>query len=147
MSARENRKYLHDVVFPHLKNMPTQYDSCNIGNPALLDFDVYIFNHSRLNTDDITDEYNCGRKGCLAGWYVMLSDRDKRINVDDRRRIQGYDLYSLANHFDLDLPTARQLFAALSPSATNRGSLIYRKGILNRAMKLRGDFDDKPAKR
>lgn len=149
--ARDNRLYLLKTVFPFLTKMPTKEDLergktergaaiCNLGS--------YIDHHNnRTAPEDITKDYHCGRTGCLAGWYVMLSDRDKRFGPCERNEIAGYDNLDLAKHFGLHggHDAGQRLFSALGSGiedggSTTRKALNARKRHLRETMENMGDF-------
>ncbi len=149
--ARDNRLYLLKTVFPFLQKMPTVEDRVNgktERGAAICNLGSYIDDHdNRAAPEEITDDYHCGRTGCLAGWYVMLSDRDTRFGPCERNEVAGYDNLDLANHFGLDggHRAGEQLFSALGSGiengdATTRKALRERKRLLRDTMTQMGDF-------
>lgn len=93
---------------------------------AVLDFNVYCATNTPLGFDQIppTDEYNCSRQGCLAGWYVFLRDEDTRVgkpNLDfsdlARTRIGTYSAEALAHHFQIGGGESQMLFGSLLKGA------------------------------
>jgi hypothetical protein len=148
--ARDNRHFLLKTVFPFLQKMPTKEDLENGKTDygaAICNLGSYIDHHdARTAAEDIDGEYHCGRVGCLAGWYVMLSDRDKRLGPFERKEIAGYDNTDLAVHFGLEsYNQSESLFSALGGGvedlgATTRGALRERKKRLREIMEEHGDF-------
>lgn len=149
--ARDNRLFLLKTVFPFLAKMPTKEDldkGKTESGAAICNLGSYIDHHdARTAPEDIDEQYHCGRTGCLAGWYVMLSDRDERFGPFERTEIAGYDNGELANHFGLaSYGAGEQLFSALGggvedQNSTTRGALRKRKRHLRETMEDLGDFD------
>ena len=108
-----NLQYLKEKVFPFLRSMPTVEEAIDgeVGaSAAILDFDEYIID---LKGKEITDQYSCGRTGCLAGWYVMLSEQEGRLQEDDIEALKDHwDEELLAAHFDIDCTEAGALFGS-----------------------------------
>ena len=149
--ARDNRFFLYKTVFPFLQKMPTAEDQMNgkvSSGTAVCNLNHYIDNHdNRTAPQEITDEFSCGRDGCLAGWYVMLSDRDKRFGIFERKEVSQYDNAYLARHFGLEGYNAgEKLFGTKGSgiegeySATTRIALRKRKQHLRSIMEEMGDF-------
>jgi hypothetical protein len=148
---RDNRFFLLKTVFPFLQKMPTKEDLINgkteVG-AAICNLGSYIDHHdARTAPEEIDGEYHCGRIGCLAGWYVMLSDRDGRLGAFERAEIAGYDNDELAQHFGLQsYSQSESLFSALGggvedTQATTRRALRERKKRLREIMEAQGDFE------
>lgn len=148
--ARDNRLFLLNTVFPFLQKMPTIEDhdkGKTDHNAAICNLGTYIKDHdNRTAGEEIDPAYHCGREGCLAGWYVMLSDRDKRFGPFERNEIAGYDNLDLAKHFGLDgYDAGARLFSGLGSGiedsrATTRKALRERKRHLREVMTHLGDF-------
>lgn len=127
--AAQHRRYLLNRVIPHLEKMPevdiTTLSFSDRKNVAVFNLDAYAENH-RYDADApcaITNEYNCGREGCLAGWYLMMSVQDERLTGEEHRRIRGYDAEGLGEHFGLPgeaFTQGRLLFAALGSGVERR---------------------------
>lgn len=150
--ARDNRLFLLKTVFPFLQKMPTKEDLENGKTDygaAICNLGSYIDHHdARTAPEEIDGEYHCGRVGCLAGWYVMLSDRDQRFGAFERCEIAGYDNGDLARHFGLigGYDAGEKLFSALGGGietlqATTRVALRERKKLLRGTMTDMGDFE------
>ncbi len=108
----ERLTYLQDVVFPHVETMPTvrRWNSGELkDDTAVLDFGSYIDN-ARANGKPVSKKYDCGVRGCLAGWYRMLAQEDDRIGEDD---LNGFVLTELAEHFGIAYDDAAALFAGM----------------------------------
>jgi hypothetical protein len=64
----------------------------------------------------ITSKHDCGYRGCFAGWYALLSQKDGLLTEDElledglTRKEFGYD--RLAKHFGISHNEARGLFAS-----------------------------------
>jgi len=149
--ARDNRFFLLKTVFPFLQKMPTVEDQLKgkaVSGTAICNLNSYIDHHdNRTAPEDIDGEYHCGRIGCLAGWYVMCSDRDERFGAMERSEIAGYDNTDLALHFGLSsYNESESLFSALgggveAQGTTTRGALRERKKHLREIMENLGDFE------
>ncbi len=150
--ARDNRLFLYKTVFPFLMKMPTVEDQFKGKVPpgtAVCNLNHYIDHHdNRTAPDEVTDEYVCGRDGCLAGWYVMLSDRDKRMGPMERKEVSLYDNGYLARHFGLsNYSDGEKLFGTKGSGiegdaevVTTRKALRERKRHLRELMEEKGDF-------
>lgn len=138
-TPEQHRKFLYETVIPFIKNMPAD-DECYIEGAATLNFNTYVSEHDRHTACEITDQYNCGRKGCLAGWYLMLSDRENRLLERERDKIDHFNVQALSTHFGIPHREASNLFSGKSPGATQHGTLSHRKGILRRFMNFIGDY-------
>jgi len=92
---------------------------------AVLDFNVYCQKNTPIGFDQlpVTDEYNCSRQGCLAGWYMFMRDNDTEKGLDTgleevvRRPISGYSVTSLSIHFAIGGGQAQMLFGSLLKGA------------------------------
>jgi len=144
-TPRQNREYLRDVVLPHLKDMwsaqakrmlrimGTEYDDPDdflgmhqmrfqegvldddVEAPAGLDFSMYQRIYKK-NCNIITDQHNCGRTGCFAGWYAMMSDQQRRFIPWDptwTSIMEDFDTKALARHFGIGHSQAHDLFASI----------------------------------
>lgn len=142
-SPKQNRDYLYNTVLPHMREMwelqatrmehvlgteygaPDDFIECRVDveqddgevdvpNPALIDFSMY-HNIYEPNCNIINDKHDCGRTGCFAGWYVMMSEQDRRFIPWDPnwKAIQSFDIASLARHFNLSKADTHDLFAGL----------------------------------
>lgn len=150
--ARDNRLYLLKTVFPFLQRMPTveaQHAGKTPDGAAVCNLNHYIDDHdARTAPEEIDTEYQCGRTGCLAGWYVMLSDRDKRFGPFERNEVAGYDNGELAEHFGLGSTSEGEaLFGGMGSGAeqdhtTTRQALRARKRRLREYMEGLDDFVD-----
>jgi hypothetical protein len=112
MNHIANMKYLIEKVIPHISGMKNHSDSCEMAD-AVLDFNEYIrepTNSETLMSRELTTQYNCGRSGCLAGWYSMLSAQDERLESYDQSQIMSFSPGSLADHFGITIQEATELF-------------------------------------
>jgi len=139
-SKKQNREYLRDTVIPHvrevakrqeirmLRELGTAYidpselvdnldceeeGAYDAEKPAILNFGIYDKVYSK-NCNIINDEYNCGREGCLAGWYLMMSEQQRRFQPWDPQwtSIQGFSTHDLAKHFNISFHDAHELFGS-----------------------------------
>lgn len=133
-SKLQNREYLRDEVIPHVREMAKRQEismlkalgTCYIDpseliddldpedtKPAVLNFGIYDQVYSK-NCNIINDEYNCGRTGCLAGWYVMMSEQQRRFQPWDPQwtGIKQFSTHSLAKHFNISFSDAHDLFGS-----------------------------------
>lgn len=103
--------YLLRTVYPHVEKMETVdgYQNGGAGIRAIFNLSVYQ-GDSRATGEPITDAYNCGMEGCVAGWYVMLAERDGVIDAEDSEALSGWDLAELAFHFGIEHHQAAALF-------------------------------------
>ena len=160
--ARQHRKFLYNVVVPHLEAMPTAEEVledargtnlemytpsrvCAIPGKAVLNLSQYV----RVADNDVpinrSNKYNCGRTGCLAGWYVMISDNYDRLSDLERDDVDDYDISSLAGHFGISYQEADWLFSSLGQGIENdhdpnREALKKRANKLKSIMTRKGDF-------
>jgi hypothetical protein len=115
----DNLHYLINTVAPFLNNMKSNEEHCEMSD-AVLDFNEYIrlpSNSSVLLDRKITDAHNCGRSGCLAGWYTMLSEQDKRLSANELSDIQAFSENALADHFGIEVHEATALFGGSGDGA------------------------------
>lgn len=111
--TNRNLKYLKEEIFPFLREMPTieqLADGEASYMSATLDFDEYWIDEMGK---PITNEYSCGRAGCLAGWYVMISEQEGRLT--DEELVKLKDKFSerrLGEHFGIDRFDAVRLFGS-----------------------------------
>jgi len=141
-SKQQNREYLRDVVIPHvreiaklqeirmLRTLGTAYtvpdnlidevqneedgqSEFKAKHPAILDFATYDMIYEK-NCNIINDKHDCGRKGCLAGWYLMMSEQDRRFIPWDPQytSIKGFSTHDLARHFNISHSEAMDLFGS-----------------------------------
>lgn len=127
IQALKNLEYLQKTVVPHLERMPTKEDYHSVMSDtsmnskvrnflqrtmAFLNFGDYVKDIGRRHRP-ITDDYNCGRHGCLAGWYVMMSKEDERISETEQTRLNGFSTEKLGIHFGISELQADRLFSTL----------------------------------
>jgi hypothetical protein len=133
-SKQQNREYLRDVVIPHvrevakrqelmmLKTLGTSYidPSELVDNldpedmkPAILNFGIYDKVYAK-NCNIINDNYDCGREGCLAGWYLMMSEQQRRFVPWDPQwtSIKEFGTHALAKHFNISFSESHDLFGS-----------------------------------
>lgn len=81
---------------------------------AILNFNLYKSNHTPMGFDPlpVSKEYDCSREGCLAGWYVMMNERDGVDGEDMYLLKRGYDTRQLRHHFGLEGGEVQLLFGA-----------------------------------
>lgn len=110
---KTNVKFLHEKVFPHMQNMPTveEYEALECDGTgddvAYLDLDSWTSQY-RANGNKITCAYDCGKSGCVAGWYVMMSDERRRFaKTDDKPK---FEMAELGDHFGFSTFEADLLF-------------------------------------
>lgn len=118
-TPEENLKYLQDVVIPFVELMPQNEDNPAAGR-ACFDLNSYIGIRGLSGNDNavgtriypeagaISEKYNCGYVGCLAGWYALMSNQDKRLLPDEQRRLDHFNHDLLAEHFGV---TSGEIFA------------------------------------
>lgn len=107
-----NMKYLIEEVIPHISGMKGHSGSCKLSD-AVLDFNEYIrepTSSETLMNRKLTTQHNCGRSGCLAGWYTMLSAQDERLMAYDQSQIMSFSENALADHFGISVQEANELF-------------------------------------
>jgi hypothetical protein len=153
-SKRQNREYLRNEVIPHVRKMAERQElrmlkelgTCYIDpgslidevphadgdRPAVLNFGIYEQIYAK-NCNIIDDEYNCGRTGCLAGWYLMMSEQDRRFIPWDPQwlMIKSFDTRRLAQHFNISHHEALDLFGST-------GEGVERELLEG----MEGDYDD-----
>lgn len=145
-SKQQNRDYLREEVIPHVREMARRQEvkmlhalgTCYIDpselvdnldpqdeKPAVLNFGIYDQVYSK-NCNIINDKYDCGRTGCLAGWYVMMSEQDRRFIPWDPQwtSIKSFDTRALARHFNIAYEEAIDLFSSTGEGA-EREALEY----------------------
>ena len=118
---REKLEYLQKIVMPHVASMTTCEDWRNAEeddeglplNTAVFNLDTYI-ETDRKSGSPISDAYDCGYTGCLAGWYKLLAVRDNLIEEDI---LPDFDSYGLADHFDIPIEDSIRLFTTLGAGA------------------------------
>lgn len=108
---KTNVRFLHEKVFPHMEGMPTVESYEEQDNPAdsiaYLDLDSWTSQY-RANGNKITCAYDCGKSGCVAGWYVMMSDEKRRF--DRTKDKPKFDMMDLGDHFGFSTFEADLLF-------------------------------------
>ena len=111
--TNRNLKYLKEEIFPFLREMPTIEQVADGEAPymsAVLDFDEYWIDEMGK---PITDEYSCGRAGCLAGWYVMISEQEGRLTDEELVKLKdGFSERRLGEHFGIEYCEAGELFGS-----------------------------------
>lgn len=138
-SKKQNRDYLRDKVIPHVRevaqrqelrmlrelgtaytdpanlidNLGHEHEEWEAEKPAALNFAVYDKIYAK-NCNIINDKYDCGREGCLAGWYLMMSEQDRRFIPWDPqwKSIARFDIGDLARHFNISKAEAHDLFGS-----------------------------------
>ena len=108
---KRNVKFLHEKVFPHLMDMPTVEEYEDLADSpddgAYLDMDSWVSQY-RANDNKISCKYDCGRSGCLAGWYVMMSEENKRFSRTKDK--PEFEMDKLGDHFGFSTFEADLLF-------------------------------------
>lgn len=145
--ARDNRFFLYKTVFPFLQKMPTVEDQQKglvaENGIAICNLSHYIDHHdNRTAHEEISQEYNCGRDGCLAGWYVMLSDRDNRFGPCERNEVAAYDNGDLARHFGIGGHNEGELLFSTRGSGVEESNSTTRKALRARKRQLRTFMED-----
>lgn len=148
-SKKQNRDYLQNEVIPHVRKMaqrqeqrmleklgtsytsPDELITCYADKretSAILNFGLYEQIYAK-NCNIINDKYNCGRQGCLAGWYLMMSEQDRRFIPWDPQwtSIKQFDTRKLARHFNISNTEAHDLFGSTG-EGVERDSLEGREG-------------------
>lgn len=164
--ARQHRKFLYNVVLPHLETMPTAEEAledtrrtnpdlasatytssrvCAIPGKAILNLNQYVRVADHNVPVNRSNKYNCGRTGCFAGWYVMISDNYNRLSEYERSDIEDYNTGDLAEHFGISHKEAGWLFGALGQGIEkfhepSREALKKRAEKLKSIMTRKGDF-------
>jgi hypothetical protein len=86
-------------------------------DPYLARYDYYdmVNNHDDEKLDKISSAYECGFRGCFAGWYVLLARKHEFLSSSDVyfEGLQGYCLNKLAAHFEISFEQAEALFRTL----------------------------------
>ncbi len=140
-SKQQNREYLRDVVIPHVREMAKRQEirmlrelgtayidpselvdeverdpeicTYEAKKPAVLNFGIYDQVYSK-NCNIINDKFDCGRTGCLAGWYLMMSEQQRRFQPWDPEwtMIKGFNTHDLAKHFNISFRDSHDLFGS-----------------------------------
>lgn len=121
-TGKQNLEFLVNTVIPHLEEMVAVEECPLDSDTAILDFDEYAKKphwSSELMGRKITSAYNCGRKGCLAGWYLMMSEENKRLDKDELQQIAGFSIFALGDHFNITEHETEGLFNQLSGGVEN----------------------------
>ncbi len=84
---------------------------------AIFNLNTYISN-TRTNENPVSDKYNCGREGCLAGWYAILgkelqSDHLPFLSLTEQGQVGSYDISMLSHHFGILRTETNNLFGSL----------------------------------
>lgn len=160
--SRQHRRFLYNVVVPHLETMPTAEEVfedaqgtnhemytpsrvCAITGKAILNLNQYVRVANHRVPVNRSNKYNCGRTGCFAGWYVMISDSYDRLSEHERECIDEYETFDLAEHFGISHKEAGWLFGGLGQGIEkyhdpNREALKKRAEKLKSIMTRKGDF-------
>jgi len=144
-TKKQNREYLRDTVIPHVREMVklqelrmlrtlgTTYinpdelighlgcevqDESEPRKPAILNFALYEQTYAK-NCNIINNQYDCGRTGCLAGWYMMMSEQQRRFVPWDPQwtSIKRFRLHDLAKHFNISFDDAHDIFGSTGEGA------------------------------
>ncbi len=138
-SKQQNREYLRNEVIPHVREMAQRQEkrmleeigTCYVDpsdltdnldpedmKPAILNFAIYEQVYSK-NCNIINDKYDCGRTGCLAGWYLMMSEQQRRFLPWDPQwtSIQGFSTQNLARHFNISFNESHDIFGSTGEGA------------------------------
>ncbi len=137
MLNRERLGYLLDTVVPHLETMvPVEKWRNERMAPgcALLDFDSYM-DGSQSTGKPVSKKYDCGMRGCFAGWYRLLAEEDGRIGDFD---LASFSLSNLAEHFGIEFNQAIHLFAGLHGGI--EGDVTYKTEATREALAARKDY-------
>jgi len=144
-TKKQNREYLRDTVIPHVREMArlqelrmlrtigTTYvdpselinhlgcevpDEFEAKKPAVLNFGLYNRTYAK-NCNIINDKYDCGREACLAGWYLMMSEQQRRFVPWDPQwtSIKTFGTHDLAKHFNISFSDAHDIFGSTGEGA------------------------------
>ena len=134
MLNTERLDYLLNTVVPHLETMTTvdkwRLEGMEYGC-AILDFDQYV-DASQSTGKPVSKKYDCGMRGCFAGWYRMLAEEDGLI---ESHHLQSFSLQDLSDHFGLEFNQSIKLFTGLSGGI--EGDLTYEDERTTKALKAR----------
>lgn len=149
----DNLIYLRDTVIPHLEGMPSVEEFIavrdNTSIPlkirsvlsnalAVFSLDTFVSIGAFKNKDKISSTYDCGRHGCLAGWYTMMSRQDKRLDKRDREKLRNFSEHQLAIHFGIPNNQVTDLFDTLGDGCESRSAKFGAYGGTNHgALKIR----------
>ena len=147
--TRQHRKFLLDVVLPHLEEMPVAEEfghTTMVAKQAILNLNEYTRDEQACKP--VSGGYDCGRTGCFAGWYLMISDKFNRLLACESDVIEDYDTDSLAEHFGISSDDSENLFStrgsgvesASDHSVDTRECLQMRKKKLKAIMRRKRDF-------
>lgn len=117
----ENLKYLIETVVPFIEKIEEHDDGT--GTCTTLNFDEYFFkpNYGPAAGRKISKKYDCGRQGCLAGWYVMMSEQDKRLTERQLAvLLNGFSENALSEHFGIEYRDAAALFGGIGDGEEQR---------------------------
>jgi len=148
--TRQHRKFLFDVVLPHLEEMPVAEefpDQITVLKQAVLNLNEYTRDEKACKA--VSGGYDCGRTGCFAGWYLMISDKFNRLLTCEAEVIEDYDTSDLAEHFGISDDDAEDLFSTRGSGAESssdhfvdtRECLQIRKKKLKSIMRRKRDFN------
>ena len=126
-------RYLRNRVVDHIQSMPQKEDVSRPdgGDQAVFDlayFQITDGQNSSAQEDQatsvplaefvnkVTSKYECGFRGCFAGWYALLSQKDGLLTEEDLltdglTRFR-FDYQNLAGHFGISHNEAKALFAS-----------------------------------
>ena len=83
---------------------------------AIFNLNTYMAN-SRATGARITNEYDCGREGCFAGWYCMMGREKGFLDDHESREVALYNIQLLSRHFGIAGGEALMLFSSLGKGA------------------------------
>lgn len=145
MPNLDRLKLLRDVTIPHLRNMPKaeefytiieydgeefefygSYNGSDKTNSAILNFNCYIednrgFKKEENLSREISDKYDCGYEGCLAGWHFLLQEQ---AGAPESELVKNYSVEALAEHFDISRSEAMNLFSSAGLGVEDGISLV-----------------------
>ncbi len=125
-------RYLRNRVVEHIQGMPQKEENDATGSEGgKAVFDLAYFQITdgpgiqedamtsvplAANVKNVTTNYDCGYRGCFAGWYALLAQKDGLLTEEDLyedglTRFK-FDYNNLAKHFDITYYEARGLFGS-----------------------------------
>jgi hypothetical protein len=128
-------RYLRNRVVEHIQDMPQKEEVDAHGaaedHSAVFDLQYFQITDGRdssaqedqktsvplaENIKKVTTKYDCGYRGCFAGWYALLSQKDGLLTEDELltdglTRFQ-FDYQHLAGHFGISYNESKALFAS-----------------------------------
>jgi hypothetical protein len=128
-------RYLRNRVVEHIQGMPQKEDvdkhQHNDATGAVFDlqyFQITDGNDSSAQEDEktsiplaehvknVTSNYECGFRGCFAGWYALLSQKDGLLTetelITEGLTRHQFDYQHLAAHFEISYNESKALFAS-----------------------------------